>query len=143
MCESQYRSVWIFAHPGCFFLLCSHEYTLVPSTFKGSAVQNSIHASVFELAPPLCDIGSDLFQLMERVGLRLGASMIAATPHLRSWASGCLSGLQACHIDLTAPFFFSGFMSSDHTLDRPLRANFLPSMWLAQVQFNYNCLQVI
>lgn len=82
----------------CLFLYSSHEYTLV-LLFEGSAVQNSNRVSVFELSPPLFDIGSE-------VATRGASSVAVLRRHPSSvelQASGCR--LLTCHIDLTAPSF--------------------------------------
>lgn len=53
--------VWTLPHPGLASfgsaVMNTHE---CQSAFEGSAVQNGNQVSVFELSPPLFDIGSDV-----------------------------------------------------------------------------------
>jgi len=59
----------------CVFWLGVHEYTWVETALEGSAVQSCNHVSVFELPPPLFDIGSDGAR-----GLQLRATTLATSP---------------------------------------------------------------
>lgn len=76
----------------CLFLLGSHEYALAWSVLEGSVVQNSNHVSVFELSPPLFDIGSDV--------ATHEASWVAVLSHRTHRCSSLVLGLR---VSLSGP----------------------------------------
>lgn len=103
------------------------------SAFEGSVIPNRNHLSVFELATSLFDIGSDASPCRE---IQLPWS---PPPPLNVWGlRASLPGLQATDISYWSySTIFTSFMSGNH---RPLRSEFIPPMWLAQIQIKYQLL---
>lgn len=114
--------VWVgacgFSHTlALSLLLGSHEYALALNVLEGSVVQNSNHVSVFELSPPLFDIGSDV--------ATHEASWVAVLTHSPPLIFG--AGPQGVsvrpagtwHAILILQIHFSSFMSSTHLWKLP------------------------